>query len=127
MVRTNRHELTADGWIHEQDNDKVVRSANGDDLLAEEKGWNTYKKVDDTKCKAAQDWWAKNEQYWSDVRKVWDEVYATKETLTFKGKVEDKIMYQRIFALGDEVTAATTYNSEAIQQQVSNIIKAYKD
>ena len=96
-------------------------------MLAEEKGWNTYKKVDDTKCKAAQDWWAKNEQYWSDVRKVWDEVYATKETLTFKGKVEDKIMYQRIFALGDEVTAATTYNSEAIQQQVSNIIKAYKD
>ena len=126
MIRTNRHEITDYGWVHEQDNDKIVRSAADDKLLAEEKGWNTYVKVDDSKCKAAQDWWVKNEQYWSDVREVWDEIYAAKSTLTFKGKVDDKIMFEKIFALGDEVVAAEGYNSEATQQQVAEIIARYK-
>lgn len=127
MLRTNRHEITSDGWIHEQDNDKVIRESDSDRLLAEEKGWNTYKKVADSQCKDAQDWWAKNELYWSDVRKAWDQIYALKETLTFKGKVEDKIMFERIFALGDEVVEAGTYDSNAIQKEVKEIIQKYRD
>ncbi len=127
MIRTNRHELTNYGWLHEQDNDKIVRNDNGDKLLAEEKGYNTYVKVDDAKCKAAQDWWAKNQQYWSDVRQAWDKIYASKETLTFKGKVDDKVMFQKIFALGDEVATATDYNSEAVQKQVVEIISKYRN
>lgn len=125
MIRTNRHEITDYGWLHEQDNDKVVRETE-DQLLAEEKGWNTYVKVDDSRCKAAQDWWAKNEQFWSDVRKVWDEIYAAKAaTLTFKGRVDNKVMFQKIFALGDELVAADSYSSDTAQRQVSEIIKDY--
>lgn len=127
MIRTNRHELTDEGWVHEQDNDKVIRQSNGDQLLAEEKGWNTYKKVDDSRCKDAQDWWAKNELYWSDVRKAWDEVYASKETLTFKGKVEDKVLFEKIFALGDEVVESENYDSQTIQKEVIEIIQKYRD
>jgi hypothetical protein len=82
--------------------------------------------VDDSKCKAAQDWWAKNNQYWSDVRKVWDEVYASKETLTFKSKVEDKVLFERIFALGDDVNNSETYSSQEIQKQVLAIIQQYQ-
>jgi hypothetical protein len=126
MIRTNRHEITDGGWIHEQDNDKVLREEGEDKLLAQEKGWNTYVKVDDSKCKAAQDWWAKNNQYWSDVRQVWDQVYASKETLAFKGKVDDKIMYEQIFALGDDVNNSETYSSQEIQKQVLAIIQQYQ-
>lgn len=126
MIRTNRHEITEDGWIHEQDNDKVLRAEGEDKLLAQEKGWNTYVKVADSKCKAAQDWWAKNNQYWSDVRQVWDQVYASKETLAFKGKVDDKVMHEQIFALGDEVNNSENYNSEKIQKQVLSIIQQYR-
>ena len=127
MVRGNRHELTDNGWVHDQDNDKVIRNANGDQLLAQEKGWNTYVKVEDSKCKAAQDWWAKNQQYWSDVRKVWSDVYASQETLTFKGKVEDKVMYEKIFELGDEATSARTYDSQEIRKQLAGIIQKYRN
>lgn len=127
MVRTNRQELTPEGWVHEQDNDKVIRSEKGDKLLAQEKGWNSYTKVDDSECKDAQDWWAKNKQYWSDVREVWDQVFASKETLTFKGKVDDKVMYQRIFALGDKSVEADTYDSEAIKKELIEIISTYRD
>ena len=56
--RTNVHEIVKNGWIHDQDNDKIIRDEKGNDyLLAQEKGHNTYTKVDDSKCEAAQKWW----------------------------------------------------------------------
>lgn len=127
MVRTNRHELTDYGWLHEQDNDKVLRSDSGDKVIAREKGWNTYRKVDDAECKAAQDWWAKNEKYWSDVRKVWNEVYATKTTLSFAGKIEDKALFHHLFAIGDKVAEANEYDSKTVQKEVREIIESYQN
>lgn len=127
MVRTNRHELTEYGWLHEQDNDKVLRTDSGDKIIAREKGWNTYKKVDDTECKAAQDWWAQHQRYWSDVRKVWGEVYASKTTLSFAGRIEDKALFHHLFAMGDKVAEATEYDSKTVQKEVREIIQSYQN
>ena len=125
MIRTNRHEITDDGWLHEQDNDKVIRAGDEDVLLAKEKGWNTYKKVADSRCKAAQDWWKENQAYWADVRTVWDGLFASKEPLSFSGKVGGKALYERLFSLGKEVTT-TTYDSKATQQKIKEAIETHK-
>ena len=58
MMRGNHIEITDEGWLHEQDNDKVIRENGKEDvLLVQEKGYNVYRKVADEKCKAATDWW----------------------------------------------------------------------
>ena len=50
-MRGNRHEITDFGWIHDQDNEKIVRKEGAEDVvIAKEKGYNVYKKVDDSKC-----------------------------------------------------------------------------
>lgn len=92
--RTNKHEITAEGWIHDQDNKKIVRKAGAEDMvLAEEKGLNIYKKVADARCKAAQDWWAANQADWALVRDKWDEVFARKQDLQLNAKVGDKRLF----------------------------------
>jgi len=97
-VRRNRHEITAEGWIHDQDNDKIIRETGKEDvLLAQEKGLNTYVKVADEKCKSAQDWWKKNQETWALVRDKWDTVFAQHENLTLKSKVDDKPLYGYLF------------------------------
>jgi hypothetical protein len=117
-VRQNRHEITAEGWVHEQDNQKVVRSADkADFVLAEEKGYNRYKKVDDSRCQAAQDWWTENASMWASVRANWDEVFARKQDLVLKPKVEDKRLYEHLFALDNKVQATE------IQQIITNFIQ----
>jgi hypothetical protein len=55
-LRRNRHEIVKNGWIHDQDNDKIDRYEGKDNLIAQEKGFNTYVKVDDSKFEAAQKW-----------------------------------------------------------------------
>lgn len=123
MVRRNRHEITDYGWLHEQDNQKVVRGGD-DQLLASEKGWNTYKKTDDSECNLAKEWWSTNEKYWADVRTVWDEVFASQKTLELNMKVDDKIMFMRLFGLGSEV-ADSDYDSESVVPRIREIIQLH--
>jgi hypothetical protein len=131
MTRTNRQELTDSGWIHEQDNAKVLRQdGETDQTLAWEKGLNTYTKIDDSKCQAAQDWWAANQNYWADVRIVWDEVFAKNKDLELSMKAEKKQMYRRLFALGKkysgeayDATQAKKEIREAIQLHIKSDIE----
>lgn len=100
MLRGNRHEITDYGWVHEQDNDKIVRKDGEEDvLLAQEKGMNTYTKVDDRKCQLAKDWWAKHQSFWSNVRASWDEVYDREGSLTLHRKVDEKPLFMHFYPL----------------------------
>lgn len=108
-IRGNRHEITKDGWVHDQDNDKVIREAGKPDiLLAQEKGYNTYKKVDDSKCKAAADWWGKNHTKWQLVRNKWKDVYERNKDLTLHEKVKNKNLYKYLFS--KEIKEETAIN-----------------
>lgn len=108
-VRGNRHEITPEGWIHDQNNDKVVREAGKKDiLLAKEKGYNVYKRVDDSRCKAAADWWKEHEGKWAMVRAKWDEVFARNQDLFLEQKVDNKALYKHLFT--DEYQVAADIN-----------------
>jgi hypothetical protein len=123
MKRRNRQEILDNGWVHEQDNDKIIRGEE-DSLLAQEKGWNMYEKTDDAECELARTWWSENEKYWADVRGVWDELFDTKKTIALNMKVEDKILFQRLFDLGDEVDN-DNYDSEKVKNDIREIIQKH--
>lgn len=98
-LRRNRHENIENGWLHDQDNDKVIREENKEDIvLAKEKGTNTYVKVADEKCKAAQDWWTSNNEKWEIVRNKWEEIYGRNKDLTLEKKVDNKLLYKYLFS-----------------------------
>jgi len=101
LSRTNRHEIVENGWIHDQDNDKVIRADGKEDiLLAKEKGYNTYVKVDDSKCQIAQDYWKENQAKWTVVRAKWDQVFARNKDLVLEEKVDNKDLFK--YLLDDE-------------------------
>ena len=115
-VRGNRHEITDYGWLHDQDNSKVVREEGAKDiLLAKEKGYNTYVKVDDSKCKAAANWWKEHKAKWALVRNEWDNVFGRHKNLELHHKVDNKLLYKYLF--DDE-----NYHT---QSQISSIIKKF--
>ena len=96
-MRTNRQELTDNGWVHKQENQKVVRKEGEKDfVLAYEQGLNTYTKVDDSLCIAAQDFWKENQAMWSMVRNKWDRVFAENKDLTLHSKVDNKVLWKHL-------------------------------
>lgn len=122
MVRRNRHEITDAGWVHEQDNHKVLRG-NEDQRIAQEKGWNEYRKVADSKCQPAVNWWQDNNNYWTSVREVWDEVFATQQVLELNMRAADQILFMRLFALGDELKGTT--DQEMVKDKVREAIQLH--
>lgn len=117
-IRRNRHEIVDNGWIHDQDNDKVIREeGKADVVLAQEKGFNTYVKVEDSKCKAAQDYWKENEAKWAIVRAKWSEVFARHTNLSLEEKVDNKGLFKYLF---DEENYKT---AEEINPLIESFVK----
>lgn len=125
MMRNNKHKITSSGHLHELDNAKVVRSENKDSVLVWEKGMNTYTKVEDSKCNEAKKWWTANRAYWVDVRTVWDNVIAENQYINLKVKVDNQPLWQRLFALGDDLLAKESYNTKEAQTEILNTINLY--
>ncbi|GJQ06867.1 hypothetical protein CAPN010_10250 [Capnocytophaga cynodegmi] len=116
LLRRNRHEITNYGWLHQQDNDKVLRRDDKDDLvIAQERGYNTYKKVADEKCKAAQEFWQENKEKWALVRNRWEKAFEQKGNLKVQEKIEKKTLYEHL--LNEE-----KYKT---QEQINAIMDAY--
>ncbi|QTE23829.1 DUF6607 family protein [Polaribacter cellanae] len=96
-LRGNRHEITNYGWVHDQDNSKILRENGKDIIIAKEKGYNTYKRVADSRCKTAKDWWLANANKWQLVRNKWDEIFSRNTNLTLEKKVDNKPLYKHLF------------------------------
>ena len=115
-LRGNRHQTTDTGWVHDQDNEKVLREDGKEDvILAKEKGYNTYVKVEDSKCQAAQDWWKTNQIKWSKVRTKWETVFARHQDLALQAKVDNKVLYKYLF---DDENYSTS-------EQINPIIESF--
>lgn len=100
--RTNRIYHTDTGWMHEQDNDKVIRADGAKDVvLAQEKGYNNYIKTDDKKCAFAKYWWEKNKDFWVTIRQVWDEEMKNKTELHLLSEVDKQKLYEKLDEVQD--------------------------
>ncbi len=125
MLRNNKHKITNFGHVHELDNAKVVRTEGKDSILAWEKGMNTYTKVDDNKCQPAINWWKTNRQYWVDVRATWEEIIASNDYINLKIKVDNKKLWEHLFALGKEYAQKEIYNSKKAKKEIKEAIEPY--
>ena len=94
MLRTNRHEITDSGWVHDQDNKKILKIEGEEIVLAEEKGLSPYKRVSSKKCAKALEWWANNEEKWNSARSEWETVYDKKQSLSLNSSVNGKRLYE---------------------------------
>lgn len=126
MKRTNKHLVTDYGWLHEQDNLKVIREkGKTDSVIVAEKGLNKYTRIDDSKCAAGQKWWNENQAYWSIVREVWDEVYAENDEILMAKKVDNKRLWQFLFKIGDEQQEMAAKSPKKVKKLVHEAIDSF--
>ncbi len=116
LERTNTHEITKTGWLHNQDNSKIVRDDDRKDvLLAKEKGLDTYTKVEDSKCITAQNYWKKNALMWKKVRDKWETIFVKDKDLVMQIPQDKQPLFMKLFAL----------KPDASREEISKIIDSY--
>ena len=117
LNRGNRIEITNEGWIHKQNNQKILRSDTTNDILiASEYGINSYVKINDDRCKYAKIWWNKKSEKWKIVRKEWELVFEQNDTISLKPNHEEKPLWEYLFS--DEYS-----NQNEIKDIINNFVK----
>lgn len=124
LKRRNRIIITKDGYMHEQDNDKIVRENGSDKLIAQEKGYNGYFKVDEKECAVAKEYWKKNAEFWTVIRNEWNSQIANAATVAVKPKADDKRLDEHITALWKD-WSANKLKQKDLQVKVKEVISKF--
>ncbi|MCG8463307.1 MAG: hypothetical protein MI750_00475 [Xanthomonadales bacterium] len=103
LVAINRHVITPDGWIHEQDNYKLDLHRNTEHpVIARERGFNQYERNNHIDLSLAEDYWAETADYWAAVRNAWQRYFDDHKSFQMLAKLDDKPRYKQFFNLALE-------------------------
>ncbi|MEM8682936.1 MAG: DUF6607 family protein [Pseudomonadota bacterium] len=114
---TNRHTITPTGWVHEEDNLKVVLDADGERIdrtpyIAREAGFNRYDRIVDHDFSAGDEYWSATGAFWTDVRTVWEEIFAERDRVALSKRVDDKLLFEILFGYAASIADAGSYESD---------------
>jgi hypothetical protein len=120
----NRHAITPRGWIHEQDNTKIVLGSDEPKALVREIAINTYYRTDEVGDGDVEAYWQATDAYWKGVRDRWEALERTGApfALTLKGEPAD--LYTPLLELGSKVEAGEL-TSEAAIEEADAVIARY--
>lgn len=96
MKRWNRIEITDNGWIHKQNNSKVLKTEFESMIIAKEIGSSPYEKVNYKRCNPAMEWWNTKQSKWNSIREEWDKIYVLKKDISMKKKVDGMFLYEHL-------------------------------
>ncbi|GKS56763.1 hypothetical protein YTPLAS18_02900 [Nitrospira sp.] len=122
LMSVNRHALTPNGWVHEQDSSKVILR-DTPQVLVHEFGVNTYTQSDNFNVQMADDYWSDTKDFWSEVRKEWSSIENQLGTFGIRTKDDAGKLYNQILELAKEAREGKLENAEAAQR-AREIIRA---
>jgi len=124
-VGINRHQLTPKGWIHWQDNTKMMPAGDGSGELVpvvQEYVLNTYERYDGYNVAAADAYWGKTKDYWAEIRAKWDEVAAANGGIRIAQDPDvGTSIAGELLKLADEIKNGEADESEAAETAVALI------
>jgi len=119
----NRHAITPAGWVHEQDNTKLVIDADGHrHALAREQGINSYTRITDYDFDAGRDYWKKTSSYWSTVRGSWQRFESTHTSFTTSPEPNGEPRIDDFFKLAERAQSGETVDAAAIDAVFASYI-----
>lgn len=127
LVASNRHTITPAGWVHEQDNYKLVVDDQHQpvEVLAHEAGLNVYDRCDDVDLAAGHAYWRATAAYWQDVRETWSQVLGEPERITVHDKIGARHLHKQMFRMAGQVHKAGEYDAETMRPKIRQTIVAF--
>jgi hypothetical protein len=124
-IGINRHQLTPNGWIHWQDNTKMMPAHDGSGEMVpvvQEYVLNTYERFDGYNVAAAEAYWDKTKGYWDAVRGKWDDVAEANGGIRIEQEASaGTSIANELMILADLIKAGKTTSDEASAKAIAMI------
>ena len=101
MVGMNIQTITPTGWVHEQNNKKVILNKNNK-VLAKEIGIARYERIKHFDWKAGEDYWKNTKNFWRVVREAWNKKLDTSKIFKLQSEVDGEILFSKLFMMADQ-------------------------
>ena len=126
MRRHMKIEILSDGWILDQDNEKIVKTKDEEKQLCWEKGHERFVSGNHN-AEPAQKWWNTHQKFWTDTRLVWEKILTNKKEVKMKKNVDGFFLYEKLFDLDKKYANASDYNSSKVASEIEKTIKTFLD
>ena len=126
---TNRHTIVPTGWVHEQENYKLVIDENGqivnnNPYLSKEIGLNRYERIIDFDFSAGDEYWKNTQFYWADVREEWSKLARSRDHFSLKKTAENQPLFIPLFEGANKFSGAD-YNEKRSKEYIMEVIARY--
>ncbi|HYD82840.1 MAG TPA: DUF6607 family protein [Opitutus sp.] len=127
MEGSHRIILSPTGWLHEQHNWKRVANdpASEPRYLAQELGLDRYERISSPSLAAADASFEKTEPYWSIVRRVWSEIFATRDRFTLRTDVHGKRLFEEHFAYAEKLASGEPFDAADAERHARETIASF--
>jgi len=104
LIGTNRHTITAAGWVQEENNlkSRVVQGAKPH-AIAREYGVARYDRIKDFDFTQADDYYNKTRNFWNAVSAAWDDWFKRDLTVRLRGQVDQMALFVPLFEHADAI------------------------
>ncbi len=117
----NRHVITPEGWVHEQENRKWIKGENR--FLCHETGLNIYRRYDQEDFSKAENYWEATKGFWQEVRTKWRQVLHEEDTISYKKEVEGSSLIRSTFSMAQKVQKGESLKEDAVRNLVEGFTK----
>lgn len=100
LIGINIQTITPDGWIHEQNNKKVVFGENIS-VVAKEIGLARYQRVKNFDWGPGNEYWNNTEDFWKEVRRQWNKKIDKSNIFKLTKEIDGKSTIMKLFELAN--------------------------
>jgi hypothetical protein len=113
LLGTNRHTITATGWLQEENNLKMVIGTDGSadpalPYLAREYGVARYSRILAGDFQAADEYYQRTRSFWTNVLTNWHQLFQAHSVVALKAPVDQAGLFQKLFAYADQLAGGET-------------------
>ena len=120
LIGTNLKTITPNGWVHEQNNKKVVLDENSEilEVLSKEIGLARYERIKGHDWSAGKDYWQATSEFWVKVRAYWSNLLRESKTLELAKEKDGLSLFAKLFAMADAFKKGDTGQLEEINSSI---------
>lgn len=115
LIGTNRHTITATGWVQEENNLKTALRSTKPEYVAREYGVARYERIKDFSFAEADDYYSKTRDFWNQVRVAWSDWFKRDTTVKLRGQVDQLELFKPLFEQAEKISTDPTVNAGSQQ------------